>query len=107
MAYGVKDKVIVHCSEAGFMLNADGSFLAVPSLELPQGFIKGSVGAGDAYAAGCLYGLYNNYDDRRILEFASCAAACCLSESDSISGMRPRAEAEKLQELYPRRRLEI
>ena len=107
MAYGVKDKVIVHCSEAGFMLNADGSFLAVPSLELPQGFIKGSVGAGDAYAAGCLYGLYNNYDDRRILEFASCTAACCLSESDSISGMRPRAEAEKLQELYPRRRLEI
>lgn len=107
MAYGVKDKAIIHCSEAGFMLNADGSFLALPSLELPPGFIKGSVGAGDAYAAGCLYGLYNNYDDRHILEFASCAAACCLSESDSISGMRPRAEAERLQVLYPRRQLGI
>ena len=53
------------------------SFLAVPSLELPQGFIKGSVGAGDAYAAGCLYGLYNNYDDRRILN--------CLMHSRVLS----------------------
>lgn len=107
MEHGIKQKAIIHCSEAGFMMNADGSFLAVPSLLLPAGFIKGSVGAGDAYAAGCLYGLYNNYDDRRILEFASCAAACCLSESDSVSGMRPREEVERLNSIYPRRRLEI
>lgn len=103
--YGVREKVIIHCCEAGFLMNADGSFLIVPSLKLPEGFIKGSVGAGDAYAAGCLYGLYKGFRDEKILEFASCAAACCLSESDSIGGMRGIDEIEKLGRRYPRMQL--
>ena len=100
--YGVREKVIVHCVEAGFMMNADGKFTIVPSLKLPDGYIKGSVGAGDSYAAGCLYGLYNGYEDEKILEFASCAAAANLSEADSISGMKPKKELEKMHTMYER-----
>lgn len=85
--HGVREKVIIHCSEAGFLMNADGSFYIVPSLDLPEGYIKGSVGAGDAYAAACLYGIYNGYDDEYLLEFASAAAACNLAGVDSVSGM--------------------
>ena len=44
---GVKEKVVVHCPEKGFCLNKDGKFVSVPSVKLPKGFIKGSVGAGD------------------------------------------------------------
>lgn len=102
---GVKEKVIVHCSEAGFMMNADGTFLAVPSLQLPKGYIKGSVGAGDTYAAGCLYGIYCGFDDRYILEFASGASAANLSEADSISGVKSHKEIEKLLTQYPRMKL--
>lgn len=101
--YGVKEKVIVHCSECGFLLNSDREFTVVPSLELPDGYIKGSVGAGDAYAAGCLYGIYNGYTDKEILEFAAGAAACSLSESDSIGGMKTRKEIEQINKLYKRR----
>lgn len=100
--YGVHDKVIVHCTEAGFLLDSEGSFTEVPSLKIPKGYIKGSVGAGDAFCAGCLYGIYNDFSDRKILEFASCAAACNLSEADSISGMKSREEVEALEKLYPR-----
>ncbi len=102
--YGVREKVIVHCTEAGFLLDNEGNFTEVGSLILPKGYVKGSVGAGDAFAAGCLYGIYNDYENEKILEFASCAAAMSLSEADSISGMKPKSEVEKLGEIYPRRK---
>ncbi len=104
--YGVREKVIIHCTEAGFLMNSDRKLLTVPSLKLPKGYIKGSVGAGDAYAAGCLYGLYKGFDDKYLLEFASAAAAANLSETDSISGMKTRAEIEQLMNKYERQVME-
>ena len=103
MKYGVREKVIVHCVEGGFLLDKSGNFEIVPSLELPPDYIKGSVGAGDSFAAACLYGIYKEYGDRELLEFAASAAACNLSASDSISGMRPRNEIEKMSTIYKRR----
>lgn len=87
---GVRERAIIHAPEAGFCLNTRGEFSVVPSLKLPAGYIKGSVGAGDAFCAGCLYGIYNGLSDRDILEFASGAAACNLAEADSISGMQSK-----------------
>ena len=73
-----------------FCLAKDGTFTAVPSLDLPKGYIKGTVGAGDAFCAGCLYGIYNGWSDKAILEFAAGAAACNLSAEDSVSGMKDK-----------------
>ncbi len=87
--FGVKDVAVIHCPEGGFAMDSEGEFASVPSLSLPKGYIKGSVGAGDAFCAACLYCLYKNFDLVTMLEIASCAAACNLSESDSISGMKP------------------
>lgn len=100
---GVREKVIIHCSEAGFIVDRNGEFTVVPSLDLPAGYIKGSVGAGDAFAAASLYGIYKEWDNKHILEFASAAAACNLAEADSISGMRSAKEIEKLSKMYKRK----
>lgn len=107
ISLGVREKVIVHCTAAGMIMNRDGSFELVPSLDIPAEQIKGSVGAGDAFAAGCLYGLYKGFGDRQILEYASAAAACNLFASDSVSGMKKRDEIEKMDTMYQRRKLEI
>ena len=90
LSKGVGKRVILHCPEAGFCLNTRHEFTIVPSLKLPEGYIKGTVGAGDAFCAGCLYALYHGYDDRRMLEFASGAACCNLASEDSVSGMRDK-----------------
>lgn len=95
---GVNDKVIVHCKEACFMLDFKKRFTKVASLKISSDEIKGTVGAGDAFCAGCLYGIYNNYTDVRILEFASAAAACNLMEANAIDGMKPRNEILMLAE---------
>lgn len=98
---GVKDKIIVHCKKAGFCLDVPTkAFTVVPSLNIPKSEIKGSVGAGDAFCAGSLYGIYNNFCDRRILEFAAAAAACNLFAEDSVGGMKSKNEIEKLPERY-------
>lgn len=103
---GVKEKVIVHCKKAGFCYDvATGNFTVVGSLNIPDDEIKGSVGAGDAFCAGSLYGLYNGYDDKTILEFASACAAANLFEENAIDGMLPKAEIEKLAEKYGRREI--
>ena len=102
MDYGVREKVIVHCAEAGFLLDKSGEFVVVPSLKLPKGYIKGSVGAGDSFAAACLYGIDKGFDNKKLLEFASAAAACNLSANDSISGMKTKTEIEKMCETFNR-----
>lgn len=89
---GVKEKVVVHCPEKGFCLNKDGKFVSVSSVKLPKGFIKGSVGAGDAFCAGALYGIYHGYDDGEMLTFANAVAVGCLSAPDSISGVRSKED---------------
>jgi sugar/nucleoside kinase (ribokinase family) len=103
MSYGVKEKAIIHCKEAGFLMNADGDFVVVPSLNIPRDYIKGNVGAGDAFAAGCLYGLYHGFDDEKLLRFASCASAANLSAPDSVSGMKCAADLEKIENMFERR----
>lgn len=92
---GVNEKVIVHCPEKGYILNKNGKFTCVESKKLPCGFIKGSVGAGDAFCAGMLYSLYNGYKDEYALEFSNLVAISCLSESDSVSGVKTKQEIEK------------
>lgn len=94
--YGVKEKVIIHCPEKGFCLDKSGLKTAVPSIKLPKGFIKGSVGAGDAFCAGSLYAIYSGYTDEEILSFSNLVAISCLSESDSVSGIRHK---DKLKEI--------
>ena len=87
MKLGVNEKVIIHCPEKGCALDKNGNYTVVNSVKLPKGFIKGSVGAGDAFCAGSLYSLYNDYSDEKTLEFANLVAINCLSAVDSVSGI--------------------
>ena len=98
---GVRDKIIVHCKKAGFCLDVPtGDFTVVPSLNIPKSEIKGSVGAGDAFCAGSLYGIYNDFDDKHILEFSAAAAACNLFAENSVDGIKSKNEIEKMSERY-------
>ncbi len=103
MQVGVAEKVIVHCKEAGFCLSRNGSFSKVGSLEVDEAMVKGSVGAGDAFCAGCLYGIYSGFSDIEMLEFASAAAACSLFEANSVDGMRSKEEIYEVMRSFVRR----
>ncbi len=93
---GVQELVVIHAPLGGWAMTSDKVFYFVPSLKLPQGYIKGSVGAGDAFCAGMLYSIYNKLPIKEALGIANAAAACNLSEVDSVSGMRNIAEIREL-----------
>ena len=103
-AYGVKERVIIHTPEVGVCVSENG-FTAVPSYEIPDGFIKGTTGAGDAFCAGALIGIYENESDEEILRRASLAATAALSEADAVSGMRTEEEIQKLCKNLNRRKI--
>lgn len=105
MDAGVKEKVIVHCKKAGFCLDKSGKFTYLTSLDIPRSEIRGSVGAGDAFCAGSLYGIYNGFEDEQILEFAIAAASANLFSENSVDGMRSKEELLKLNEQYGREAL--
>lgn len=104
---GVKDKVIVHTRDASFILNSNNEFTCVASLDIPKERIKSSTGAGDAFAAGCLYAINNNYTDKEILEFASCAGACNLFSENSVDGMKNKKHLLQMMKEYKRKTIKF
>ena len=95
-ALGVRRSVTLHCPEVGVTLTADGAFAAVGSLELPPGWIKGAVGAGDAFCAGMLHAIVTGAAPADGLALASACAAANLAAPDSVSGALPLGETRKL-----------
>ena len=93
--YGVSERVIIHTPEIGVCVSNTG-VEAVPSYSLPEGFIVGTTGAGDAFCAGTLYGIYQDKTDKEILEFASGAAVAALSKADATSGLCTEEEIKEL-----------
>jgi sugar/nucleoside kinase (ribokinase family) len=92
---GVSERVIIHMPETGVCLS-DNGFFELPSWELPEGFIKGKTGAGDAFCAGALIGIYRGLDEMGILTLAQKSATASLSAADAIGGMVSEAEIDEM-----------
>lgn len=105
MKHKIKDRLIIHAPEGGWMATSEGGLYYEPSLLLPSGFIKGSVGAGDAYCAGALYGIYEDFSPEFCLQFSAACAAASLSSKNSIDGMRPYSQVITLLLQYQKAHL--
>ena len=99
---GVRERVTVHCPEVGVSMRAGEEMVVVPSLRLPKGYIRGTVGAGDAFCAGVLYSTLYGKTDEEALRIASCVAAANLSVPDSVSGATSYEEVMKLETKFGR-----
>ena len=103
MDMGVRRKVVVHCPDCGAALDDEGRYVEVPSLDLPPGWIKGTVGAGDAFCAGMLHSFLKDLSMDEGLRLASCEAAANLSVADATSGARSYEETMVLEKMFQRK----
>lgn len=103
-AYGVKERVIIHTPELGVCVSGNG-FTYLPSYSLPENFIQGTTGAGDAFCAGVLLGIYKGWTDKEILEFGSASAVMALSAADAVSGMRTEEEIKEFCKRFRRKEI--
>ncbi len=100
---GVREKVIIHYREGSVCCNKSGEITFLESFNLPEGYIKGTTGAGDAFCAGSLLGIYNGLSDTEILNFGRIAAAMSLAAADATSGVIDIKESKKRCECFERK----
>lgn len=97
---GVGTWAVIHCPELGCGMDENGRYVEVPSLKLPDGWIKGTVGAGDAFCAGILYAAEMEWPLERALKLGTCAAAASLSQVGASDGVDTAENVLRLYELY-------
>lgn len=100
IAMGVKKWVILHFPEGVIAVSKYGKALFQPSLELPADRIIGASGAGDAFAAGVLIGVHNDWDMERGLKLGICSAASSLFAATSSDGILPAEECLQLSKKF-------
>ena len=87
MAMGATDVIAVHFPEGALALGRDETFVAQGSLAMPAEAIVGANGAGDAFAAGFLYGLHEGWDLQPALALGHCAAAASMRAVSTTTGV--------------------
>lgn len=87
LAAGVREWVFIHFAEAVYAASAMGGGCWQPSVRLRASEIQGAAGAGDALAAGILYGLHENWPMARCLRLGVCAAARSLFHPTCSEGV--------------------
>ena len=100
---GVKQAVVIHTPEAAFGLTVSSEATWRAAHTLPDGFIRGSAGAGDAFFAGMVAGVYEGWSLGDSLRFANAAAASCLRHPTCSGGVGDAAEIRELADSLPLR----
>ena len=100
LAEGVREYVIVHFPEGGAALGHDGQLHEHASVKIPDTYIKGAAGAGDAFTAGVLLGWHENLPVADWLRYGVCAAAANLADETCTGGMLPLAQCLEIGARY-------
>lgn len=84
---GVQELVVIHCPEGGYGLSTDGTEVFIPSFTVKKEEIAGTVGAGDAFCSGVLYGLHEKYTLERAIQLGNGSARFSLLHETSTGGI--------------------
>lgn len=89
---GVSRRAIIHAPAAAYGMDANGTFAREQGKRLPEGFIKGTVGAGDAFCAGALLAAYRGLPVWDALRWGNAAAVQSLRADTSNGSVVPIEE---------------
>ena len=82
----------IHHPDGAVAVSRSGEVVRRPSVKVAQSEIAGSTGAGDAFYAGVLFGLHEDWPLARCLELGNAAAATSLHSPTTSASIRPWAE---------------
>ena len=86
MEGGVRELVLIHFPEGGYALSRDVEGCYADSFSPPKSEIVSTVGAGDAFCAGALYAIHEEFPLKAILDFANASARFNLFSPTSTGG---------------------
>jgi sugar/nucleoside kinase (ribokinase family) len=86
---GVQELVAIHHPDGAVAVRASGETAVAHSVNVPQDEIVGTVGAGDAFYAGMLFGLHEEWSLPDCLALANASAATSLHSPTTSASIRP------------------
>jgi sugar/nucleoside kinase (ribokinase family) len=95
---GVGEVTAVHHPVGAVALRKNGERAFAPSVKVEQSEIVSSVGAGDAFYAGMLFGLHEDWPLEKCLALANASAATSLFSPTTSASIRPWTECLKFAE---------
>jgi sugar/nucleoside kinase (ribokinase family) len=98
--FGAMELIAVHMPEGVYLRDRQGRRFAQGSLDVPKDYIRSSLGAGDAFCAGMLYGLHEGWDCDAAAHLGTCTATACLADSTATDGVGPRTQVLELARRY-------
>ncbi|GAK52108.1 PfkB domain protein [Candidatus Moduliflexus flocculans] len=105
LAAGKSELVVIHMPEGGYALSRSGQEVKCPSYQISEQEIQGSVGAGDAFCSGVLYGLEQEQPLEECLQLGTTLAACNLFSPTATGGALSLAAAQEKMRDRPLRPL--
>jgi sugar/nucleoside kinase (ribokinase family) len=104
LAMGSSELVVIHLAIGAYALTRAGEEHFQPSFQLPDGYIQGGAGAGDAFCAGVLVGLHEGWPLQDGMRFGVAAAAQCMSHATCTEGVKSHKECMALFDKFPLRK---
>ena len=83
---------VVHFPAGCVAAAPDGRTWRQGSVRVPRDRVRSTTGAGDAFAAGVLLGLHEDWPVERCLELGVAAAARCIGDEHTSAGIGPAAD---------------
>jgi sugar/nucleoside kinase (ribokinase family) len=96
LALGSMRWAAAHFPEGAIVGARDGSRSVMGSVALPSSAVAGANGAGDAFAAGMLYGLHEEWPMIECLELGHACAAACMRAVSTTAGVGTVSECRAL-----------
>ena len=87
LSLGSPRLVAVHFPNGAILATREGQVVTRPSVQVPDDAIVGANGAGDAFAAGFLYGLHEDWPLNDCLSLAHAAAAASLRDMSTTAAV--------------------
>lgn len=105
LEYGVRKWVILHFPGGCVAGNRYGDFVLQGSVDMPAKKIVGATGAGDAFAAGTLYGIHEGWIITECLKSGVACAAMSLTKASCSEGIISMEESLRISSEYGYRNL--
>ncbi|CAN5137024.1 carbohydrate kinase family protein [soil metagenome] len=97
---GVNDLACIHCPAGALARTGSGREIRQASVDLPAEKVVGTVGAGDAFAAGVIFGLHEEWELEASLRLGVCAAASSVCHPASSQGVLSWRDCLQLGETF-------
>lgn len=97
---GVRTLAVVHVPAGSVAVASDGRVWTQGSVRLSPAEVRGTTGAGDAFAAGVLLGLHDGLSIDRCLLLGAASAAACIMSPHTSAGIGPAEQClERAEQL--------